>query len=283
MNETNAIVILPETVRHAQQWVTENGLLLLGRLLGAILLLFIGRWVARMVSRGVVRVLEKREVDGAVTAFVRNLVFVAGMVFLLIAVLGLLGIPTASFVTVLGAAGLAVGLALQGSLSNFAAGFLLILFRPFRKGDFIEGAGTAGLVEEIQIFNTVLATPDNKKVIIPNSKLTGDNIINFSARDTRRVDFTFGVSYSDDLRKVKEVLRRVVAEDARMLTDPAPRIAVASLGDSSVNLTVRVWVRSTEYWDVFFDTVEKVKLTFDAEGITIPFPQRDVHLHRDPG
>ncbi len=280
MNQTNSIVIVPETLHQVQQWVLDNWMNLAARLVAALALLFVGRWVAVMTARMLGRLLERRQVDGTIVSFVRNIASVAMTVFVLIAVLGTLGIPTASFVAVLGAAGLAVGLALQGSLSNFAAGFLLILFRPFKKGDFIDAAGTSGLVEEMQIFSTILNTPDNKRVIIPNAKLTADRIINFSTLPTRRVDLTFGVSYSDDLRKVKEVLRRVVTEDPRVLPDPAPRIAVVGLGDSSVNFTVRVWVNAPDFWDVTFDLNEKVKLTFDAEGITIPFPQRVVHMQR---
>lgn len=251
------------------------------QVIGAIVILILGKWVANVLRTLVHKVMSKRQIEGTVVSFVSNLAYVAMMTFVIISAITSLGIPTTSFVAVIGAAGLAIGLAFQASLSNFASGFLLVIFQPFRKGDFIEGAGTAGIVDEIQIFTTRLTTPDNKLIIIPNSKLMGDNITNFSAHATRRVDFKFGVSYSDDLKKVKEVLNRIVEEEKRVLKDPAPMIAVSELGDSSVNFVVRVWVNKADYWGVFFDTTEKVKLTFDAEGISIPFPQRDVHLYQE--
>jgi small conductance mechanosensitive channel len=251
------------------------------QLLAALLILLIGRWVAGAVRKLVQRVMSARQVEGTVVSFVSNLAYMAILTFVLLAAISKLGVQTTSFVAVIGAAGLAIGLAFQSSLSNFASGFLLVIFRPFKKGDFIEGAGTAGIVEEVQIFTTRLVTPDNKLIIIPNSKLMGDNITNFSAKDTRRVDFKFGVSYGDDLRKVKAVLKRIVDEETRALKEPGAMIVVSELGDNSVNFTVRFWVKSTDYWPVFFATVEKVKLTFDAEGISIPFPQRDVHLYQE--
>jgi len=200
---------------------------------------------------------------------------VAGFV---IAALGQLGIQTTSFIAILGAAGLAVGLALQGSLANFAAGFLMIIFRPFRVGDFIEGAGVAGVVESIQIFTTTLRTGDNKTIIIPNAKLSGDNIINYSAKETRRVDMTVGVAYDADLSKVKHVLNDIIAKESRIHADPAPQVAVAELADSSVNFVVRVWTNTADYWGVKFDITETIKNRFDEEGIGIPFPQRDIHI-----
>jgi small conductance mechanosensitive channel len=189
-----------------------------------------------------------------------------------------MGVETTSFVAALGAAGFAVGLALQGSLGNFAAGILLLTFRPFRVGHFIEGAGTAGTVEEVHIFNTRLRTPDNKSIVIPNSQLTGSTITNFTAKTERRVDLTFGVSYSDDIDKVKAVIREVMAEDERILAEPAPVVGLMSLGESSVDFVVRPWVKSENYWPVLFDLNERMKKRFDAEGISIPFPQRDVHI-----
>ena len=251
-----------------------------GRVLSALAILFIGLWVTRRVSRLIKRLLGRREWDPIVTSFLANIAFVALMAFVVVAVLGRLGVETASFAALIAAAGLAIGLALQGSLSNFASGFLLIVLRPFKKGDYVEGAGTAGIVEEMQVFHTVLKTPDNKKVIIPNSKLTGDNITNFTAMETRRIDLKVGVSYGDNLAKVKAVLQRIVDADPRILRDPAPAVVVAELGDSSVNCIARVWVKVPDYWAVVFDNTEKIKTTFDAEGITIPFPQRQVHLTR---
>jgi len=205
--------------------------------------------------------------------------YIALLVFVVLAALGQLGIQTTSFIAVIGAAGLAIGLALQGSLANFAAGFLMIIFRPFKVGDYIEGAGVAGTVETIQIFTTQLQTPDNKTVIIPNAGLTAGNITNYSAKGTRRVDLVFGIGYGDDIDKARTIMEDILAKDERILKDPAPKIAVVELADSSVNFVVRPWVKSENYWDVYFDTTENIKKSFDAQGISIPFPQRDVHMY----
>jgi len=250
------------------------------KVLGAVALVVIGWWLAGVIRAGLRRVLTKRSFDPIITSFIVNLAYVATLCFVFVSALGALGVQTASFAAVIAAAGLAIGLSLQGSLSNFAAGFLLIIFRPFQKGDYIEAGGTAGLVEEIQVFTTVLKTPDNKKVIVPNSGIMGGNIVNFSAHATRRVDWVFGVSYRDDIDKVKATIRRVIEADARIHKDPAPVIVVSALADSSVNFTARAWVNVPQYWDVFFDTNERMKKAFDADGITIPFPQRDVHLYQ---
>jgi small conductance mechanosensitive channel len=203
------------------------------------------------------------------------------MVFVVIAALNKLGVQTTSFIAIIGAAGLAVGLALQGSLANFAAGVLLIIFKPFKVGDFIAAAGTLGTVKEIQIFNTVLDHFDNRRIVVPNAKLTGDNITNFSAIEKRRVDLVFGISYSDNIKKAKEALEKVVTSDSRVLKDPKPVIAVSELADSSVNLVCRPWVKPGDYWDVYFDTLEKGKMELENNGITIPFPQRDVHMYQE--
>jgi small conductance mechanosensitive channel len=248
--------------------------------LAAIVILIVGRWVARGLRNLVQRMMRKADIDLTIVSFVCNLVYVALLAFVVIAALGQLGIQTTSFIAVLGAAGLAVGLALQGSLANFAAGFLLILFRPFCVGDYIEGGGVAGTVEEIQIFTTTLKTPDNKMVIIPNAKITGDNIINWSTKGTRRVDMVFGIGYGDDIDSAKQTMADVVAADDRILKDPKPLIALMELGDSSVNFVVRPWVKIQDYWGGYFDTMEKVKKAFDAKGITIPYPQRDVHVYQ---
>jgi small conductance mechanosensitive channel len=186
---------------------------------------------------------------------------------------------TTSFIAVIGAAGLAVGLALQGSLANFAAGFLMIIFRPFKVGDYIEGAGIAGTVESIQMFTTQLKTPDNKTVIVPNAKITGDNIVNWSSKGTRRVDLVIGIGYGDDIDKAKQIMMDVLTKDQRVLKDPAPQVAVLELADSSVNFVVRPWVNASDYWNVYFDTTEEIKKRFDQEGVSIPFPQRDVHMY----
>jgi small conductance mechanosensitive channel len=258
----------------------EKGLEIGLHLLYAIAILIIGRWIA-LAIRGVLRkMLTSRKIDLTIVSFVCSMVYIALMTFVVLAALSKLGFQTTSFVAVIGAAGLAIGLALQGSLANFAAGFLMVVFRPFKVGDFIEGAGTAGIVEEIQVFTTQLRTPDNKTIIIPNAKLTGDIITNYSAKETRRVEWIAGVSYRADVRKVKEVLQGIVNSDGRILKDPAPQIALGALADSSVNFVVRVWVKTSDYWDVFFDTMEKIKLRFDEESIEIPFPQRDVHIYQ---
>ncbi len=238
-----------------------------------------GRWIAKALKKLINKVMTKNNVDPILVSFVGDLTYFALLAFVVIAAINQLGVQTTSFIAIIGAAGLAIGLALQGSLANFAAGFLLMLFRPFKVGDYIEGAGVAGAVEEIQVFTTQLKSPDNKKIIIPNAKLTGDNIINYSANETRRIDLVIGVGYADDLAKVKEVLEDVLSKDDRILKDPAPTIAVGELADSSVNFVVRPWVKTADYWDVYFDTTESVKKRFDADGISIPFPQRDVHMH----
>lgn len=249
------------------------------KLVGALVILVLGRWVAAAIRSGIHRILNKRNLDPIISSFIVNLAYIAMLAFVVIAALQVAGIPTTSFVAVLGAAGLAIGLALQNSLSNFAAGFLLIIFRPFKKGDYIEAAGTAGIVEEIQVFTTVFKTPDNKKVIVPNSGIMGGNITNYSAHDTRRVDWTFGVSYSDDVDKVKATIRRVIEADSRIKKDPALVLVLSALADSSVNFTARAWVKSSDFWDVFFEINERMKKAFDTEGISIPFPQRDIHLY----
>lgn len=245
----------------------------------AILIFIVGKWLARVLSRLTENVLLNMKIDKTLALFVRHLVYVAILAFVCIAAFHKLGVETTSMVAVIGAAGLAVGLALQGSLANFAAGVMLILFKPFGVGDYIEGGGTNGTVQEVQIFNTILTSPDNRKVIVPNSKLTGDNITNFSAIDRRRIDLVFSISYSDDMRKAKEVLMNLVKNDARVLKDPAPVVAVRELGESSVNLVCRPWVKPTDYWNVYFDLVEKGKLALEQNGLNIPFPQRDVHVH----
>jgi len=249
------------------------------KLIAALVVFVLGRWIARILGRLTNKILTKRQVDPTIVSFVSHLTYIALLTFVILAALGQLGIQTTSFVAVIGAAGLAIGLALQGSLANFAAGFLMIIFRPFKVGDFIEGAGVMGTVEEIQVFTTQLKTPDNKVIIIPNAKLTADNIINFSAKETRRVDLTFGISYGDDIDKAKGILSDILQKDGRILKDPPPVIGLVQLGDSSVNFAVRPWVKNADYWNVYFDTTETVKKRFDAEGISIPFPQRDVHIY----
>jgi small conductance mechanosensitive channel len=248
------------------------------KVLGALVIFLVGRWLAGVVGRIVEKAMVKAHIDKTIASFTKNLTHIGILVIVVIAALSTAGVPMGHAAVVLGAAGLAIGLALQGSLANFAAGFLMIIFRPFKVGDFIEAAGVKGAVQEIQIFNTILNTPDNVRVIIPNAQLTGGNIMNYTANGTRRVDLVVGVSYEDDLKKAKQVVEAVLDGDERVLEDPAPTVAVFELGDSSVNFVVRPWVKAADYWDAYFDITTKVKLALDENGISIPFPQRDVHI-----
>jgi small conductance mechanosensitive channel len=250
------------------------------KVLAAIVIFIIGKWVAKAVRGLVQRMMRKAQMDETLLKFVGNMTYIALLAFIIIAALSQLGIQTTSFIAVLGAAGLAIGLALQGSLANFAAGFLMILFRPIRVGDYIEGAGVAGTVEEIQIFTTTLVTPDNKTVIIPNAGLTGDNIVNWTMKGTRRVDMVMGIGYDDDIDKAKQIMAGILAEDERILKDPAPQIAMIELADSSVNFVVRPWANASDYWGVYMSVTEKIKRAFDANGINIPYPQSDVHVYQ---
>ncbi|MCW6038565.1 mechanosensitive ion channel [Spirulina subsalsa FACHB-351] len=249
------------------------------KLLVAIIVLFIGLRIAKIIQKATRRALRKAEVDETLISFAVNLTYFGALVFVFIIVLGQLGIQTTAIIAALTSGFLAVGLALQGSLSNFAAGVLLVMFRPFRVGDYIEGAGTGGVVEDIQIFTTILTTPDNKSVVIPNASLTGGNIINYSAKPIRRLDMVFGVSYSDDLSKVKQAITEVLEAEERVLAEPNYTIGLLELADSSVNFAVRPYVKTSDYWPTYFALQEAMKRRFDAEGINIPFPQRDVHIY----
>jgi len=251
------------------------------KVVGALLILVVGWFVAKLLKALLRKIMQKSNVDETLVSFVTSLAYVGMLVFIIIAALSKLEVKTASFVAVIAAASFAVGLALQGSLANFSAGVLMIIFKPFKVGDFIEGAGISGVVETIGIFTTVLNSPDNKEIIVPNAKMTSDNIVNYSSKECRRVDIVAGVGYGDDLDKVKNVLEGILASDNRILKDPAPTIAVLELADSSVNFAVRPWVKSGDYWDVFFAVQENIKKRFDAEGISIPFPQQDVHLFKN--
>jgi small conductance mechanosensitive channel len=246
----------------------------------ALVIFYVGRMVVSIVVRGVGKVLRSRNMDEILVTFLTSILRWALLLFVVIAALSQLGINTTSLVALLGAAGLAVGLSLQSSLSNFASGVMLIIFRPFTKGNFVEAGGATGVVEKISIFTTTMTTPDNKEVIVPNGAILGNNITNFSARPTRRVDMVFGISYDDDIRKAKQVLEEIIAADERVLPEPAPVIALGELGDSSVNFLVRPWVKSENYWGLLWDTTETVKLKFDEAGISIPYPQMDVHLDK---
>lgn len=248
------------------------------RILLALAIFYVGRIVVGSVVGLIVKLMQSRQMDEVLVRFLSSILHWVLLLFVIIAALSQLGIDTTSMVALLGAAGLAIGLSLQGSLSNLAAGVLLITFRPFTKGDFVEAGNATGVIESMSIFTTTMTTPDNKEVIVPNSAILSNNIINFSARPTRRVDMVFGVAYGDDLRKAKQLLQEIITADERVLADPAPTIVVGELADSSVNILVRPWVKSADYWGVFWDTTEAVKLRFDEAGLSIPFPQVDVHI-----
>ncbi len=248
------------------------------KVIAAIAIFIIGKWVAKRVVNVLKKVMKKASVDETLISFAGNIFYGLGLAFVVIASLSQLGVETTSLAAVIAAAGLAIGLALQGSLSNLAAGVMIILFRPFKIGDFVEAAGAAGIVEDISIFTTKFRTPDNRQIIVPNNAVTSDNITNISAKPERRVDLVVGVSYDDDLQKVKDVLSKIVSADERVLKDKDVVIAVSELADSSVNLVVRPWVKTEDYWPVYWHLTEQIKVTFDKEGISIPYPQRDLHV-----
>lgn len=250
------------------------------KLVGAILALIVGLWVVGKISKSLRKLMEKRDVDPSLRGFLSTFISIMLKILVIISVLSMVGIQMTSFIAMLGAASLAVGLSLQGSLQNFAGGIIILILKPFRVGDFIDGQGHMGTVEDIQIFNTTLKTVDNKVITIPNGALANSSITNFSKKETRRVDWTFGIAYGDSYEKAREILQKLIDEDSRIHKDPAPFIALTSLGDSSVNIVVRVWLNAADYWDVFFEMNEKVYKTFSEEGINIPFPQMDVHLHQ---
>lgn len=249
------------------------------KVIAALAIFVVGRWVVKGLTGLIRKALKKSGTEPTLISFVTNLSYFTLLIFVIIAAVNQLGIQTTSFVAVLGAAGLAVGFALKDSLSNFAAGVMMIIFRPFKSDDFIEAAGVAGTVEKIQIFTTQLKTPDNKTIIVPNAKVLDDNITNYTVKGTRRVDMTFGIGYDDDIDRSRAVIQEILARDDRVMKDPAPLVAVSELADSSVNFVVRVWTSADDYWPFYFDMLEKVKKRFDAEGISIPFPQRDVHVY----
>jgi small conductance mechanosensitive channel len=246
----------------------------------ALGIFIIGRWVASGLTGVLRRLLVKARMDDILVDFICTIARAALLLFVIIAALEQFGVDTTSLIALLGAAGLAVGLAMQNSLSNFAAGVMLIVFHPFRAGDYVEAGGTAGTVEKISIFSTVMRTPDNREVIVPNGNIYGSNIVNFSARDTRRIDLVFGIGYDDDIRQARDIIVSILDQDERILQDPAPVVAVGELGASSVDFVVRPWVATSDYWVVRWALIENIKLAFDAGGISIPFPQRDVHLYQ---
>jgi small conductance mechanosensitive channel len=261
----------------ARQIIAQFGI----NIIAAILIFVIGRWIAKFIRKILEKLMTRKEVDVTVVNFICSIVYVILLIFVILGAIHQIGVQTVSLVAVLGAAGLAVGLALQGSLANFAAGILLIVFRPIKVDDFVEAAGVTGVVERVDIFTTQLKTPDNKTVIIPNAQLTSNNITNYTAKGTRRVDLVIGVSYSDNIDKVRSLIEDELKKDDRILTDPAPTIVVLELADSSVNFGVRPWTKADDYWGVHFGLTENLKKRFDAEGVSIPFPQHDVHLFQE--
>lgn len=248
------------------------------KIVGSVLVFLVGRWLAGLLSKLAAKAMTRAKVDLTLVRFVQNLCYVVLLTFVVIAALANMGLQTASFIAVLGAAGLAVGLALQGSLSNFAAGVLMLIFKPMRVGDFVEAGGAKGSVKEVGIFTTTLNSPDNVRIIVPNSQIMSSSISNYTVNGTRRVDMVIGVSYGDDLKKAKKVIEDVLAADERILADPAPVVAVSALADSSVNFVVRPWVKVPDYWPTYFDLTAQIKVALEAKGLTIPFPQRDVHV-----
>ena len=261
------------------EWIktmlTEYGV----KVLGALVVLIIGLWVIKAIIKGLKRLFEKKNVDASLRPFLASMIGVILKVLLFISVIGMVGIQMTSFIAILGAAGLAVGLALSGTLQNFAGGVMILLFKPFKVGDYISAQGYDGTVKEIQIFNTILVTVDNRTVIIPNGGLSTSSLTNFSTEPLRRVDFTFGIGYSDDIDKARKIILEVAGKHGKVLTDPEPFVMVSELGDSSVNFTTRLWVNAADYWSVFFYMNEEVKKAFDANDISIPFPQSDVHVY----
>ncbi len=260
--------------------ITELTMVFGPRLIAAIAVLVIGWWVVKAITRAVERNIDSQEVDETLKPFVVSVVNILLKTMLVISVLGMLGMQMTSFIAVLGAAGLAVGMALSGTLQNFAGGAMILLFRPFKVGDFIDAQGHAGTVSEIQVFNTILKTPDNKTVIIPNGELSNASMVNFSTEEERRIDWTVGIGYGDDVDQARQVIKALCDQDARILKEPELLIAVSELGDSSINFAVRAWVKAGDYWPVYFEMNEKIYKTFDQEGLNIPYPQMDVHVHQ---
>jgi len=254
-------------------YASEYGL----KIVAAIVIFIVGKWVVGKITKFSKAMMERAKIDKTLVEFAESLVYFTLMLMVILASLNAVGINTTSFIAIFGAAGLAIGLALQGSLANVGAAVLIIVFRPFKVGDFVEAGGATGTVEDVNLFSTIIAPLDNRTIIVPNAKIVGGNITNYSQKENRRVDHVFGIGYGDDLKLAKDVLMDIMVNDERVLQDPAPFVAVSELGDSSVNLTTRAWVKSADYWDVYFGQIEHVKLTFDEKGISIPFPQMDVH------
>ena len=267
---------MKEYMQMAMDTITTYGT----NILMAAVIYIIGKWLAGRIKKAISGLMDKQKVDPILVKFVGNLTYGTLLVFVVLAALNQLGVQTTSFIAIIGAAGLAIGLALQGSLANFAAGVLMIIFRPFKVGDFIEAAGVAGVVEEIDIFTTNMRSVDNKAIIVPNGSVLGGTITNYSAKDTRRIDLVIGIGYDADIKQAKDVLTEILQADNRIMKDPQPTIGIIELADSSVNFAVRPWVSTADYWDVYFSLNEQIKTRFDAEKISIPYPQRDVHLYQ---
>lgn len=250
------------------------------KIISALLIFVIGKWAVKKVTSLVKRMMVKAKIDVTLLEFAESLIYFVLLLMVILASLNALGINTTSFLAVFGAASLAIGLALQGSLANVGAAVLIIIFRPFKVGDFVEAGGATGTVEDVNLFSTIIAPLDNRTIIVPNAAIIGGNITNYSVKENRRVDHIFGIGYDDDLKLAKDTLMQMMIDDDRVLTDPAPFVAVSELGDSSVNFTTRAWVKTDDYWDVYFEQIEKVKLTFDEKGISIPYPQMDIHTDK---
>ncbi len=269
-----------EKAQEILQWLSGLAMQYGLKLIGAIVVLIVGLWIIKLIMKGIKKTMDKKEMDESLKPFLLSMIGILLKIMLVISVLTMVGIQMTSFIAILGAAGLAVGLALSGTLQNFAGGVMILIFKPFKAGDFIDAQGYMGVVNEIQIFITILTTPDNKTVIIPNGGLSTGAVVNYSAQETRRVDWSFGIAYGDDFDKAKVMILDLLKKDQRILTDPEPFIALGEMADSSVNITTRVWVKGEDYWGVFFDMNEKFYKNADKHGLSIPFPQMDVHLDK---
>ena len=258
----------------AIMYASEYGL----KIIAAIAIFIIGKLVVKKVTNVTKTIMEKANIDRTLIEFAQSIIYFVLLLMVILASLNSLGVDTSSFLAIFGAATLAIGLALQGSLANVGAAVLIIIFRPFKVGDFIEAGGATGTVEEINLFSTIIAPLDNRTVIVPNGNIVGGNITNYSMKENRRVDHVFGIGYDDDLKLAKDTLMQILMDDDRVLKDPAPFVAVSELGDNSVNFITRAWVSTDDYWDVYFEQIEKVKLTFDEKGISFPYPQMDIHI-----
>lgn len=272
------------TLINFQNYADEASKLIMAyapKFLLAVITLIVGFIVIKGLSKGLVKLMQRRGIDESLQPFLRTMFSILLKILLIISVMSMVGVAMTSFIAILAAAGLAVGMALSGTLQNFAGGVMILVFKPFKVGDYIEAQGHAGTVSEIQIFNTILKSVDNRKIILPNAPLSSNAMVNYSSEPERRVDFTFGIGYQDDIDKAKQIISQLINADSRILNEPEPFIAVAELADSSVNLVVRTWVKSPDYWGVFFDMNEKLKKEFDKQGVSIPFPQTDVHVHNN--